>query len=264
MWCIMRQITRGSEGRQVTGGDITVDLEGKALDPRAIADAIEQVESLVASISDGENARLTLTDLRGGSAHISMAVTGSPVETLHFGIEELRAGPVLPRGWGRESLQAVLGLAKVSTRRGVETISLRVGHALSAIDAVIQENAEKALAPSSQALGSVRGSLYRYTNDTARGRRSAGLRRADTGEAIELRFDSEDATLVRDHLEQQVEVWGEISRDATGQIAHLTVEGIDSVSGADESAPISDCRGLLGKDWLGSTDPAEWVRTMRG
>lgn len=241
-----------------------MDLEGQGLDPRAVADAIEQVESLVVSISGGEDVRLTLTNLRGGSAHISMAVAGSPLDTLQGGIEELRAGPVLPGGWGRESLQAVLGLSRVSARRGVEAINVRIGDAVSAIDGVIQENAERALAPSSKALGSVRGTLYRYTNDTARARRSAGLRRADTGEAIDLRFDAENATRVREHLEQQVELWGEIARDVTGQIAYITIEDIEAIGGSDSPARASEGRGLLGSDWLGGADPAEWVRTLRG
>ncbi len=245
-------------------GDITVDLEGQGLDPRAVSDAIQQVESLVASISGGEDVRLTLTDLHGGSAHISMAVAGSPIDTLHGGIEELRTGPSLPSGWSRDSLQAVLGLSKVSARRGVEAINVRIGDTVSAIDSVIQENAERALAPSSKALGSVRGVLYRYANDTARGRRSAGLRRTDTGEAIDLRFDAEDASRVREHLEKQVELWGEIARDATGQIAYITIEGIEAVGGADSPARASEGRGLLGSDWLGGADPAEWVRTLRG
>ena len=243
--------------------DITVDLEGQALDPRAVADAIEQVETLVASIGDGNDVRLTLSDLHGGSAHISMKVVGSPLDTLYGGIEELRAGPVLPHGWGRESLQAVLGLSKVSARRGVESISLRIGDAVSDIDGVIQENAEQALTPSSKSLGSVSGVIYRYTNDTARGRRSAGLRRADTGDVIELRFDPDNAARVRDHLEKHVEVWGEIARDATGQIAYLAVEGVESLA-ERPPASASEGRGLLGSDWLGGTDPAEWVRMMRG
>ncbi|ACY22628.1 hypothetical protein Gbro_3433 [Gordonia bronchialis DSM 43247] len=243
-------------------GDITVDLEGEALDPRAVADAIEQIESLVASINDGDDARLILTNLRGGSAHISMVAADSPLDTLADGIEELRGGPVSPRGWTRDTLLATVGLAKVSARRGVESISLRIGDAVSAIDGVIQSNAEAALAPSSRGLGSVRGHLYRYTND--RGRRSAGLRRADTGEAIDLRFAAEDADQVRKHLEQQVEAWGEIARDATGHIAYVTVEGIEPVAGPHEPAPTSEGRGLLGSDWLGGADPAEWVRMMRG
>lgn len=157
-----------------------------------------------------------------------------------------------------------VGLRKVSTRRGVESINLRLGNAISAIDDVIEENAEKALAPSSLSLGAVRGRLYRYTNDTVRKRRSAGLRRTDTGEAIELRFAPDDAAKVRAHLERDVEVWGEITRDATGQVAQLVVEGIEPIDAPGQGASASEGRGLLGSDWAGGIDPAEWVRTMRG
>ena len=177
---------------------------------------------------------------------------------------EAHASLYLPDGWNRQSLQAIIGLRKVSTRRGVESINLRLGNAISAIDDVIEENAEKALAPSSLSLGAVRGRLYRYTNDTVRKRRSAGLRRTDTGEAIELRFAPDDAAKVRAHLERDVEVWGEITRDATGQVAQLVVEGIEPIDAPGQGASASEGRGLLGSDWAGGIDPAEWVRTMRG
>ena len=265
MWCIIDHTSHRNEGGILAGeGDIAVDLEGKGLDPRAVSDAIEQIESLVTSISGDESVQLTLTDLHGGSAHITMAIAGVSLSGLRDGIEELRHDPLLPGGWGRESLQAVVGLAKVSSRRGVESISVRIGDAVSVIDGVIQANAEKALAPSSQSFGSVRGKLYRYTNDTIRNRRSAGLRRTDTGEAVELRFAPDDAPVLRQYLEREVEIWGEVARDTAGQVAYLVVEGIESADGSGELTSAAEGRGLLGTDWLGGMDSAEWVRTMRG
>lgn len=248
-----------------TDTGITVDLGGEALDPQAIADAIEQVTALVSSVRGAENARMTLTDLRGGSAHITMAVAGSPIDLVHDGIEELRVAPVLPQAWGRATLKAVVGLAKVSRLRGVEDVSLRIGEAVSVIDAAISENAEKALTPSSRSLGSVRGHLYRYTNDTGRSRhrRSAALRRAGTDQSIELKFAPEDAGEIRALLDREVEVWGEVTRDATGEIAHLSVEGVEAVGDSAAVMTVGDGRGLLGEDWLGGVDPAEWVREYR-
>jgi hypothetical protein len=244
--------------------DITVDLEGEELDPRAIADAITQVENLVQSLSTEESAAiLVLTGLSGGSAHISMAVTGASVDTLHDGLEALRASPGLPRGWRRESLQAVANLGNVSGLRGVEGISLRVGQAISTIDTVIQQNAANALEPSSRSLGAVRGTLYRYTNDVARSRRSAGLRNVHTDDTIELRFSTDIAPRIRERLESEVEVWGEIARDMTGKIVHLTVEGIELVP-PTERTRASDGRGLLGRDWTGGVDSVDWVRSQRG
>ncbi len=242
--------------------DITVDLEGESLDPRAVADAITQVENLVQSLSPGSSARLVLTDLRGGSAHISMSVTGVSVDTVHDGIEALRAASVLPQGWRRESLQAVANLGDVIGMRGVDSISLKLGQAVSAIDRVIQENAQSALEPSARSLGSVRGMLYRYTNDVSRNRRSAGLRNAHSGDTLDLRFSADIAPLIRELLETEVEVWGEIERDATGRIVHLSVEGIEAVPLSDPQA--RDGRGLLGSDWTGGVDPVEWVRSQRG
>lgn len=243
--------------------DITVDLEGEALDPRAVADAITQVENLVQSLTPGGSATLTLTDLRGASAHISMAVTGASVDSVHHGIEALRVASVLPPGWRRESLQAVANLGDVVGMRGVDSITLRLGQAVSAIDRAIQQNAQSALEPSARSLGSVRGTLYRYTNDVSRSRRTAGLRNVHSGDTIELRFSADAAPSIRENLENDVEVWGEIARDATGRIIHLTVEGIEPVQPSDP-ARASDGRGLLGSDWTGGVDPVEWVRSQRG
>lgn len=147
---------------------------------------------------------------------------------------------------------------------GVESISLQIGDAVSAIDGAIRDNAEQALKPVSISLGSVRGTIYRYSNDTSRNRRSAGLRRSDTGDAIEIRFAPDDASRLRMHLETEVQVWGEIARDATGQISHLTVEGIEPVEIPSGDAQADDGRGLLGKDWTGGMDTVDWVRLMRG
>lgn len=244
-------------------GDITVDLEGEALDPRAVADAITQVENLIQSLSPDGSARLVLTDLRSASAHISMAVTGASVTELHDGLESLRLAPVLPTGWRRDSLQAVAGLGGVASMRGVESISLRLGDAISAIDSVIQGNAQSALEPSSRSLGAVRGTLYRYTNDAPRNRRTAGLRNVHTGDTIDLRFSAEVAPRVRELLESEVEVWGEIARDATDRIVHLTIEGIESVE-PSEATRASDGRGLLGRGWTDGVDPVDWVRSQRG
>jgi hypothetical protein len=244
-------------------GDITVDLEGEALDPRAVAEAITQVENLIQSLVPGGTATLTLTDLRGGSAHISMAVTGGSVDSLHEGLEVLRHSPVLPPGWQRDSLLAVASLGNVAGLRGVERISLRLDQAVSAIDKMLVGNAQSALEPSSRSLGAVRGTLYRYTNDAPRSRRTAGLRNVHTGDTVDLRFSLDLAPLVREHLESEVEVWGEIARDATGKIVHLTVEGMEAVPVAHPTRG-SDGRGLLGSDWTGGIDPVEWVRSQRG
>lgn len=243
--------------------DITVDLEGKALDPRAVADAITQVENLVTSLDADNQATLTLTAIRGGSAHITMAVVGTSLDTLANGLEALRTDPVLPSGWARDSLLAVSGLGKVTNIRGVDTISLRIANTVSMIDSALQRNAEKALEPSSRSLGSIRGNLYRYTNDIAKNRRSAGLRNVATRESVELRFSAEVAPTVREHLEKEVEVWGEVARDSTGKIVYITIDGITPIE-YTPTTTASDGRGLLGSDWTGGIDPVEWVRTQRG
>jgi hypothetical protein len=243
--------------------DITVDLEGEALDPRAVADAIIYVESLVQSLAPGAAARLVLTDLSSGSAHISMSVSGASLEALSDGIDELRHALVLPRGWGRDSIQAVANLGGVTSMRGVDSISLRIGESIAAIDDALRNNAQQALEPSAQSLGGVRGVLYRYTNDIAKTRRTAGLRNVHTGDSIELRFSAELAPSIKQNLELEVEVWGVVARDATNKIVHIRVEGIEPVEPVQPTR-VSDGRGLLGEGWTGGVDPVEWVRSQRG
>ncbi len=70
--------------------------------------------------------------------------------------------------------------------RGVDSITLRLGEAVSAIDRAIQQNAQSALEPSARSLGAVRGTLYRYTNDVSRNRRTAGLRNVHSGDTIDV------------------------------------------------------------------------------
>lgn len=240
-----------------------IDLEGTGLDPGAVADAIEHVQRLVGSLVGVDDVQLTLTDLRGGSAHISLAVVGSPVDDISCGIDELRNGPALPRRWTRKTLSAVAHLSRLNERRGVESVRLQIGDVIAEIDAVLGGNAEKALSPVSSSLGSMRGVLFRYSNDPRGSRRSAGLRRSDTGDSVDLRFSISDAAVVRECLEREVEVWGEITRDVTGGVHHLTVEGIESVSPPVGEMCVADGYGLLGKDWTAGTDPVDWVRMMR-
>jgi len=245
-------------------GDITVDLDGeRGIDPRAVADAIVAVEKLVASLSDDDSPRLELAELSTGSAHVSVRSPSSEsVVILRDGLRQLHGSAALPDGWGRGALAAVVDLGKVSSKRGVEGVRVSIDSMVERIDGVIQANAEKALAAEYRSLGSVRGVLYRYTNDVAKSRRSAGLRDVHTHETVELLFDRNTADRMKAYLEMQVEVWGEVERDTGGRAIKVTVEGIVPVDPI-EPASAEDGRGLLGPDWTDGADPVDWVRGQR-
>lgn len=238
--------------------DITVDLEGEGIDPRAVADAIVAMEKLVKSLNI--ESHLTLTDLSTGSAHVSASTGGQSLDALSGGLEQLSGSAELPPGWGRDTVLAVLGMGKVAKLRGIRSVNVRIGTAIAHIDAVMQANAESVLEPKSRTLGSVRGVLYRYIND--RNNRSAGLRNLNDGEVVTLHFGSDIVPLIKEHLDAEVEVWGEIARDVTDKIIQVTVEGIEPIPVSDPSQA-SNGRGLLGDDWTNGIDPVEWVRMQR-
>jgi len=245
----------------MAGNDgITVDLEGEDIDPRAVADAIVEIEKLVKSL--GIRADLTLTNLSGGSAHVSISAGAASLDTLSGGLGLLGEEAELPGGWQRDSVQAVLGLGRITKLRGVSSVSVRINEHVARIDSVMQANAESVLEPKSRTLGAISGVIYRYTNDISRNNRSAGLRHLYTGEAVTLHFSNEIAPLIRQHLETEVEVWGEIARDGTDKIMHLVVDGVEPIP-VSEPTRASNGRGLLGDDWTNGIDPVEWVRMQR-
>lgn len=240
--------------------DITVDLEGEDIDPRAVADAIVEIEKLVKSL--GIKSDLTLTNLSTGSAHVSMSAGGAALDSLSDGLGLLGHSAELPVHWQRESVQAVVSLGRITKLRGVASIGIKIRDAIARIDSVMQSNAESVLEPKSRTLGAISGVIYRYTNDISRKNRSAGLRHLYTGDAVTLYFSNEISPLIREHLETEVEVWGEIARDGTDKIMYVTVEGIEPIP-VSEPTRASNGRGLLGDDWTGGIDPAEWVRMQR-
>ena len=240
-------------------GRVLLHLGGQGLDPRALADALVQLDRLVKSLDS--DAALTLTTLSTGSAKAGMRLDSDARDDLRDGLSELARVAIQPPGWTRESLSAVAGFDRVSTARGVTDIRLEIDATVAEIDSAIRANAAAALEQTTKSLGGVRGTVYRYINDPSGKRRNASLRRSDTGEAIKLHFSAANAALVRGHLEDEVEVWGTVARDATDQIVHITVEGIERVGSADE-LPVSG-RGLLGRDWTDGMDPVDWVRAQR-
>ena len=246
-------------------GDITLDLDGETgIEPGAVADAIDAVEKLISSLSeDGLSPPLILTEMALGSAHLTIrSLSPEPVDILRDGLRQLQVSAVVPEGWRRRTLRALVDLGSVSTKRGVEGVRLTIDSLVERIDGVIQANAEKALAGEFRSLGSVRGVLYRYTNDVAKRRRSAGLRDAHTGDAVELLFDPKTADRMKAHLEMHVDVWGEVERDSDGRAIRVTVE---QIAPGESVGPASaeDGRGLLGPHWTGGVDPVDWVRGQR-
>ena len=167
------------------------------MDRRAVADAIIAVENLVKSLSTVGSVSLRLADMSVGSAHVVMSVNTESafevVEYLQGGLRQLEVMAETPARWHRDALRAVVALGEAANRRGVEAVKLGVDTVIERIDGAIRANAETALETQPRSLGGV-GVLYRYTNDIARKRRSAGLRDQRTGETVDLLFSSDGIT----------------------------------------------------------------------
>ncbi|WP_155981827.1 hypothetical protein [Nocardia sp. BMG111209] len=248
---------------------ITLDLEGEDLDPRAVADAIIAVENLLKSLDvtgslyeppEGVEYDLTLSELSIGSAHLTLMAPRDRAEVLQMGLSNLSIRPEVPRGWNLKSVQALIDLGKVSRKRGVNEVRLGRHKANARIDAEIQANAEQVLSTRIMALGSVKGTLYRYINDR---RRSAALRDYRTGDSVEISFPPALTSGVRRALDSEVEVWGIVERDPDNKLVKIYAEGIEVIHGPDEEVESADPVGLLGGDWTNGLDPVDWVRAQR-
>ena len=246
---------------------ILIDLEGaRDLDPRALADAIIAIEHIVRSFDHDmrhERSELGLQELWFGSAHVAISAPSDDVDMLQKGLDELLQHPVIPQGWSRKGVEALVELGKVSNKRGVELVALSTHGLVARIDDVIQANAEQALAPASTALGSVRGILYRYTNDGATSRRSAALRDYRTEEVVGVTFPADLAGQFKQSLDAEVEVWGEVARDQDGRLIRIRADGIEILNHAVRERGADSVMGLFGPEWTDGIDPAEWVRTQR-
>ncbi|MEV0061263.1 hypothetical protein [Nocardia sp. NPDC050718] len=245
---------------------ITIDLEGgRGLDPRAVADAIIAIETMVRSLEGHEpHSDLGLTGLSMGSAHMTIMAPASDVAHLRRGLRQLSNEAIIPQGWSRKGVHALVELGRVSKRHGVEEVNLQfISMHPIRIDSIVQENAEKALAPASVALGSARGVLYRYSNDQSKHRRSAALRDYRTGDAIELSFPAALATHFKRFLDAEVEVWGEVARDQEGKLLKLTADGIELLTPVGEQVTPESVTGLFGEEWTDGLDPVDWVRAQR-
>lgn len=248
--------------------EITVSLEGTdgTIDPLALADAIQALDKIVRSLVGESEAVLVLSDLRIGSAHLGVRTDGHRAELLTEGLGALRNGVALPVGWNFDTLDGLVELQHVQSRRGVQDILIEIGNSIERIDRELVGLAESTLllqtsGAGSVSLGSVRGTLYRYTNDSSR--RTAALRDYRTGQAIEIRFRAHMAQTLKLLLDHEVEAWGELHRDKYDRIIRLKLEGMEAIPGPHPQATLDEVAGILGRDWTSGMDPADWVRHQR-
>lgn len=248
---------------EIQADEIQVKLEGPlgTIDPRAVAEAILALDKILRHVAGDGPPHLELTDLSVGSAKASIRSDPQRVKTVRGGIDSLTASPVIPQGWGAESISGLVDLERVSARRGVDEVLLRTTKVVSKIDEELARHAEASIALSAPALGSVRGTLYRYNNNG--GKRVAGMHDYRTGQSVEVLFPGHLVADVRSALDHEVEVWGEVRRDMNDRVRSITITGIETVQSSRAAVTLDDVAGIFGADWTGGLDPVEWVRRQR-
>lgn len=244
--------------------EVEITLAGLpgAIDPMAVADAISALDKMLASIQSDEPAVLRLSDLRTGSAIMGVRSDQQRIDTLLDGVDRLAiSDSAIPQGWATTTLRALLDLHKVSSRSGVDGVRVRIGDAVAAIDETLASNASALLDHSVTSLGSVRGMLYRYSNDK-RGR-SAGLREVHSGQVVQLTFPARLANEVKGLLDHEINVWGVVHRDVSGDIQKIEIEGLEAEPVTNEQPTLDEVAGILGRDWTNGLGSVEWVRQQR-
>lgn len=243
--------------------EVQLNLDGPhgAIDPKALADAINALDKIVRNIEVGVPAEPTVAGLSIGSAQVSIHVDRQRVEALSNGLALLAFSSVIPESWNRASVQGLVDLEHVENRRGVEGIQLCVDRMVTKIDAKLAAHARESIAPPAPSLGSVRGTLFRYNG--APQRRDAGLRDRVTGRVVEVHFSKERAADIRGALELDVEIWGEVRRDLHDRVESVNVVGIEILDSSRERVTLDDVAGILGSGWTDGLDTAEWVSRQR-
>lgn len=243
--------------------ELLVEIEGKhgEIDPRAVADAINAVDKILRNLDIKTPARLTVSQLRVGSAKFGVRTDPDRITAMQTGLAELRSSSLIPRGWSAESVAGLVDLRHVNSRRGVQGVQVRAREVIALIDETIAAHAQESIAPSPPSLGAVRGTLYRYNNNKSR--RSAGIEDHLTGRIVEVSFPVDLVSAVRAALDHEVEVWGEVRRDGNDRVVSIAITGIETVEESLASVTLDDVAGILSPGWTGDLDSVEWVRRQR-
>ncbi|MFV3114431.1 hypothetical protein [Gordonia amicalis] len=245
--------------------EVELNIKGNGIDPRAVGEAILAVDKLMRSVSS-EDGPLTITHLSTGSANARVQASEAAIRVVDNGLLELSQSAMIPSGWNRTSIEAVIELGAARKRAGVTGLSLRALGAIQSIDEQILLNATSSLNPATVGLGSVSGLLYRYNNDPRRGtKRSASLRTAH-GPAVKITFQPSLVEAVRAAIDQVVEVWGTVFRDSEDRIIGVEAERVEVLRVETVSAKRTRSaviRGVLGSDWTDGKDSVDWVREQR-
>lgn len=243
--------------------ELVLDIKGPegSIDAHAVVDGLQHLLKLLESlpVTRGDNEPWTVSRLDVGSAIVGVAGRAERVGIVTEGLSVLQRRATIPHGWSPASVHELIELGKIRHRSGVTDVILRnAEQVIALIDDTLIDHASKSIEPPPPSLGSVRGHLFRYNDDT----KTAGLRDTFTGSTVPVTFPNRLAAGLRQALTKEVIIWGDVHRTKDGTVDRVRAEGFD-VTDPPKSRPVDDIVGILADDWPSGINSVDWVRGQR-
>lgn len=230
----------------------------------SLTDMIKLLDSAAQSL-DVEPPRWRIERLDLASIHAGLEAPQSLgiVPLIWHGLASLRQRVELPSGWSQDMLRHVRNLGRHSGSDGAQAVSLvdPDSSERQAIDGVITDHAARALETSDVSWGSLVGVIRRWNG----AKRIVGL--APPGAShhpIDVRYPvNREADIITSAIGPTVEIWGEIERNAAGQVVRASMLDF-TVKEAALPMSIREVAGLYADDPTFPRTVAQWVEEQRG
>ncbi|MDN6225648.1 hypothetical protein [Corynebacterium flavescens] len=233
------------------------------IDLKALEKSIQAVSKLIRAIG-GADAMQNVEGLKTSSAIVDVTTETINAKTITVGLRSLSSRSHLPDGFTNSALKAIEDLHKVSKIDGVTGVCFGSLQHPIRIDHRVFVHAAEARKAFKQSLGSVKGTLYRFS--ASENKLQAGLVDEKSGHHVNLTLQQDHVKPVLDSMQAEVRVWGILTRDPpTNDVLEVKVKGVRKVAKKDcvrEGA--HTVQGILGHECLDGIDPAELVRRERG
>lgn len=248
--------------------NLQLKLDGQPgeIDAAALAKALEHTVRLLRSVSENP-IDCKIGELRVGSACVGVLAPEDNVDSVLDGLERLEKGGALPDEWRKSSVEAVLEIGKITRDQGVTGVSLGgQGSRMHVLEHRLLDNARTILLEIDDAMasyGSVSGRLYSYSHRDEEVK--ARLEDARTRASVQLNVPHELQEQIREHVDQNVSVWGRVSRSTeTNAVVRIEVLEIEPVEKPSPGKDPGRFMGILNDYWPSDLDPVEAVKEFRG
>ena len=238
---------------------------------RTSLDLLDQLEH-AANPGAKKAAGWLIAELRNASAAALLRPADTTDEEtamrLVDGITQLREREELPPYFSPDIAAGIVKIGKQARVTGVSGVIFTLSAVGDAdprtseriTDAVI-ENAQRATEATETALGSVSGLLDAI--NLRRGAHEISLYDQETRRAVRCRFPDELFAEVQGSLAHKVRAFGELTRNARGQILRMRVDRIESLPDAVNAPTVDELAGIA--PWYtGEQSSDDFVRAARG